>query len=86
MSDTPTICPVGERVFLQVRRGPEQTSSGLFIPSGDREKICEVTFAGPDAQIEPGTRVVADPRKCGQVKVQGVQYLVTKASDLLATM
>ena len=80
------INPVGSKLFILVTETGEKTASGLFIPVEARNNHYIVQFAGPDATVAPGTRVLVQANKCGKTTVDGTTYLVSEQADLLATL
>lgn len=91
--------PLGDRVVVQPEEEQESsTPSGLIIPDTAKEKpqIGKVVAVGPGALDEDGDRLPMDvsdgdrvlySKFAGtEIKVDGVDYLVLSARDLLATV
>lgn len=89
--------PLGDRVVVQAEDDLEQrTPSGLVIPDTAKEKpqIGEVLAVGPGALNEEGDRLPMDvsvgdrvlySKYAGtEVKLDGNEYLVLSARDVLA--
>ncbi|HEY7704757.1 MAG TPA: co-chaperone GroES [Acidimicrobiia bacterium] len=89
--------PLGDRVVVKAEEDLEQrTPSGLVIPDTAKEKpqIGEVLAVGPGALDDDGDRMPMDvsvgdkvlySKYAGtEVKLDGVEYLVLSARDLLA--
>jgi chaperonin GroES len=89
--------PLGDRVVVKAEEDLEQrTPSGLVIPDTAKEKpqIGEVLAVGPGALDDDGDRLPMDvavgdrvlySKYAGtEVKLDGVEYLVLSARDLLA--
>jgi len=92
-----TLRPLGDRVVIKAGDDLEQrTPSGLVIPDTAKEKpqIGEVLAVGPGALNEEGTRLPVDvsvgdrvlySKYAGtEVKLDGKEYLVLSARDVLA--
>jgi chaperonin GroES len=89
--------PLEDRIVVKANEGDETTASGLVIPDSAKEKPQEGTVMaiGP-GRFEDGARVPLDVAvgdtviysKYGgtEVKVDGEEYLVLSARDVLATL
>jgi len=89
--------PLEDRIVVKPSEGEETTTSGLVIPETAKEKPQEgsVVAVGP-GRFEEGTRVPLDVAvgdtviysKYGgtEVKVEGDEYLVLSARDVLAVV
>lgn len=91
--------PLEDRIVVKASEGEETTSSGLVIPDTAKEKPQEgtVVAAGPGRWNEDGDGRVALDVKVGdtviyskyggtEVKVDGEEYLVLSARDVLAVL
>jgi len=91
-----SIRPLGDRVVLKPKSREEVTRSGIVLPDTAKEKPQEATvFAvGPGQLSEDGKRLPLDVQE-GQtvlyakyagteVKLDGQEYLIVKAADILA--
>ena len=89
--------PLEDRIVVKPSEGEETTSSGLVIPDTAKEKPQEgtVVAAGPGRWNEDGDGRVALDVKVGdvviyskyggtEVKVDGEEYLILSARDVLA--
>jgi chaperonin GroES len=89
--------PLEDRIVVKASEGDETTASGLVIPDTAKEKPQEgeVIAVGP-GRFEDGARVPLDVAagdkviysKYGgtEVKVEGVEYLILSARDVLAVI
>jgi chaperonin GroES len=89
--------PLEDRIVVKPSEGEETTSSGLVIPDTAKEKPVEgsVVAVGP-GRFEEGNRVPLDVKtgdtviysKYGgtEVKVDGEEYLILSARDVLAVV
>jgi chaperonin GroES len=92
-----TLRPLGDRVVVRAEDDLEQrTPSGLVIPDTAKEKpqIGEVLAVGPGAlndegerlpmDVSTGDRVLYSKYAGTEVKLDGKEYLVLSARDVLA--
>jgi chaperonin GroES len=89
--------PLEDRVVVKASEGDETTASGLVIPdtAKERPQEGEVMAVGP-GRFEDGQRIPMDVKagdkvtysKYGgtEVKVQGQEYLILSARDVLAVI
>lgn len=82
------IIPLNDRVLVKSTVTEEKTASGLFIPQTSQEKtqIAVVEAVGDDEaiKVKVGDRVLHDKYAGTSVKVDGEDYLILAASDILA--
>ena len=91
--------PLEDRIVVQANEGDQTTASGLVIPDTAKEKPQEgtVVAAGPGRWNDEGTGRVALDVKVGdtviyskyggtEVKVDGEEYLILSARDVLAIL
>ncbi len=88
--------PLGDRVVIKPTEQDEQTKSGLFLPETAKEKPQQgkVVAAGPGSRKETGERIAMDvavddtvlyAKYAGtSIKLDGVEYLILKETDILA--
>ena len=90
--------PLGDRIVVQPEEDAESTTaSGLVIPDTAKEKpqLCSVLAVGP-GEFKDGERIPLDVNvgdvvfysKYGgtEVKVEGTDYLILSARDVLAVL
>ena len=92
-----SLTPLEDRVVVKASEGDDTTASGLVIPdtAKERPQEGEVMASGP-GRFEDGQRVPMDVKagdkviysKYGgtEVKVQGEEYLILSARDVLAVI
>ena len=82
------IIPLNDRVLVKSTVTEEKTASGLFIPQTSQEKtqIAVVEAVGDDEaiKVEVGDKVLHVKYAGTSVKVDGEDYLILAASDILA--
>jgi len=90
--------PLHDRVVLKRIEAEEKTSGGIIIPDTAKEKPQqgEVIAVGPDGRDEAGKLIPID-LKAGdrvlfgkwsgtEVKIDGVEYLIMKESDVMGVL
>ena len=90
--------PLHDRVVVKRVAEEEKTKGGIIIPDTAKEKPMEgeVVAVGPGARDEKGTLVAPDV-KAGdrilfgkwsgtEVKLDGVEYLIMKESDIMGIL
>ncbi len=90
------IKPLGDRVVIKVSEGDMKTASGIVLPDSAKEKPQEgeVIAVGKGRILDNGERIAPEV-KVGdkiifskyagtEVKVEGIDYLVVRESDILA--
>jgi chaperonin GroES len=92
-----SLTPLEDHVVVKASEGDERTASGIVIPdtAKERPQEGEVMAAGP-GRFEDGQRIPMDVKagdeviysKYGgtEVKVQGEEYLILSARDVLAVI
>ena len=82
------IKPLGDRVVATREKAPELTASGLYIPESAQEKtaIFTVEAVGADVKtVKKGDRILYNGYT-SEFKYDGVDYLIIKEEDILATV
>ena len=87
--------PLHDRVVVKRLEGEEKTKGGIIIPDTAKEKPSEgeVISVGPGARDEAGKLVPLDVKKGDrilfgkwsgtEVKIDGVELLIMKESDIM---
>ena len=89
--------PLEDRIVVQANEGEETTASGLVIPDTAKEKPQEgtVVAVGPGPvergrqgrvalDVKVGDKVIYSKYGGTEVKVEGEEYLILSARDVLA--
>lgn len=90
-----TIKPVADRIVIKSVEAEETTKSGLILAAASQEKpqIAEVVAVGPGGIIDGndvkmyinvGDKVIVGKYIGTEVKIDGVEYVIVKQSDILA--
>jgi chaperonin GroES len=90
--------PLHDRVVLKRIEAEEKTSGGIIIPDTAKEKPQqgEVVAVGPGGRdeagklipidLKPGDRVLFGKWSGTEVKIDGVEYLIMKESDVMGVL
>lgn len=83
--------PLADNVLLKSFEAEEKTASGIILSTATKEKsvISEVVEVGPGTKDNPMTVKKGDKVICGkfagqELKLDGVDYVVCKVSDIVA--
>lgn len=92
------IKPLNDRVLIKMVEAEETTKSGIILTSGSQEKpqIAEVIEVGPggigedgkkvEMQVKKGDKVITSKYSGTEVKYEGIEYIIVRQSDILATV
>ena len=81
--------PIGERIVAKALETDNKTASGLYLPEAAKEKskIAEVKVIGDNVKnIKTGDKIVYKEYSTTDVKVDGIDYIIVKEEDVLATV
>ena len=83
--------PLGERVLVKPDAVETKTASGIIIPDTAQEKTQQgvVVAIGDDKEkikVSVGQKVIHDKYAGTQIKIDGTDHLILKASDLVAVI
>lgn len=83
------IKPLADRVVAVREEARTQTASGIYLPDNAKEKpvMAEVKAVGDEVKhVKVGDRIVYKEYSTTELKIDGVEYLVVKEEDILATV
>ncbi len=83
------IKPLADRVVAVRDEAKTQTASGIYLPDNAKEKpvLAVVKAVGPDVKgIKVGDKIIYKEYSTTDLKVDGVEYLIVKEEDVLATV
>lgn len=83
------IKPLADRVVAVREEAETKTASGLYLPDSSKEKpvAAKVEAVGPDVKtLKIGDRIVYKEYSTTELKINGVEYLILKEEDVLATL
>ena len=90
--------PLHDRVVVKRADAETKSAGGIIIPdtAGEKPQQGEIVAAGPGARDETGKIVPLDVKKGDkvlfgkwsgtEVKIDGVEYLIMKESDIMGVM
>ena len=89
------IKPLGDRVVIKMLESEETTKSGIVLPGAAKEKpqLAEVVAVGPGGNVDGkevkmevavGDRVLMSKYAGTEVKLDSVEYIILRQSDILA--
>lgn len=89
--------PLADRVLVKVEEGETKTTGGIIIPQTAQEKTQTgvIVAVGPGKETEKGKepitvsvgqKVMYDKYAGTQVKIDGVEHLIVKMSDIIAVI
>ena len=89
------IKPLADRVLIKMTEAEETTKSGILLSTASKEKpqVAEVIAVGPggnvdgekvDMYVKVGDKVITSKYSGTEIKYEGTDYIIVKASDILA--
>lgn len=93
-----SIKPLADYVVAVTEEASNKTASGLFLPNGatEKPKVAKVVAVGPGKvgddnervpmTLKVGDRILYKSYSPTEVKVDGVEYMLIKEEDVLATI
>jgi chaperonin GroES len=92
-----TIKPLADRVVIRNLESEETTKSGIVLTGSAKEKpqTAEVVAVGPGGLVDGkevkmtvkvGDKVIFSKYSGTEVKMDGVEYIIVRQNDLLATV
>ena len=82
------ITPLADRVVAVREEAKTQTASGIYLPDNAAEKtaVFQVKAVGKDVKnLKINDRIIYNGY-AGEIKVDGVEYIIVKEEDVLATI
>lgn len=92
------IKPLADYVVAVAEEASTKTASGLYLPNGatEKPKVAKVVAVGPGKvgddnervpmTVKVGDRILYKSYSPTEVKVEGVEYMLIKEEDVLATI
>ena len=83
--------PIGDRILLKVEAAETKTAGGLIIPDTAQEKTQsgKVIAVGDDKdaiKVKKDDKVMFDKYAGTNIKIDGVEHLIVKMQDIIATI
>lgn len=85
---TTPIKPLADRVVAVREAAKTQTASGIYLPENAKEKpvTAEVMAVGPEVKgIKLGDKIIYKEYSTTELTIDGVDYLIVREEDVLAT-
>jgi len=81
--------PLADRVMVKLEKNEAKTAGGIIIPDTAQEKTQQgvVVEVGDDKdviKVSAGQKVMYDKYAGTQIKIDGVEHLILKMSDIIA--
>lgn len=83
------IKPLADRVVAVREEAQTKTASGIYLPDSAKEKpvVAKVVAVGPDAKaVKVNDKIVYKEYSPTELKINGIEYLIIKEEDILATV
>lgn len=86
-----TVKPLADRVLVKPEKTEAKTASGIIIPDTAQAKtqIATVIRIGDDKEkikVIPGQKIMYDKYSGTSIKIDGEDYLILKATDVIAVI
>ncbi len=86
-----TVIPMGDRVLVRTADGETKTAGGIYIPQTAQEKtqtgvVIEVGDDKEAIKVKTGQKVMYDKYAGTTIKIDGVDHLLVRMSDILAVI
>jgi len=83
--------PLADRVMVKLEKNEAKTAGGIIIPDTAQEKTQQgvVVEVGDDKdviKVSAGQKVMYDKYAGTQIKIDGVEHLILKMSDIIAVV
>jgi chaperonin GroES len=83
--------PLADRVMVKLEKNEAKTAGGIIIPDTAQEKtqsgvVAEVGDDKDVIKVKAGQKVMYDKYAGTQVKIDGVDHLILKMSDIVAVI
>ena len=89
--------PLGDRIVVKPSEGEERTASGIVLPDSAKEKPQEGEIVAVGAgrtedgqkiapEVKVGDKVIYSKYGVTEIKSDGVEYLILRETDVLATI
>jgi chaperonin GroES len=83
--------PLADRVMVKLEKNEAKTAGGIIIPDTAQEKtqsgvVVEVGDDKDVIKVKAGQKVMYDKYAGTQVKIDGVDHLILKMSDIIAAI
>ncbi|MDR1957052.1 MAG: co-chaperone GroES [Treponema sp.] len=83
--------PLADRVMVKLEKNETKTAGGIIIPDTAQEKtqtglVVEIGDDSEVIKVKAGQKVLYDKYAGTQIKIDGVEHLILKMSDIIAVI
>ncbi|MDR2759297.1 MAG: co-chaperone GroES [Spirochaetaceae bacterium] len=83
--------PLADRVMVKLEKNEAKTAGGIIIPDTAQEKtqagvVVEIGDDKDVIKVSVGQKVMYDKYAGTQIKIDGVEHLILKMSDIIAVI
>ena len=83
--------PLSDRVLVKIEKSETKSAGGIIIPDTAQEKTQTgvVSDVGDDTEVikvKSGQKIMYDKYAGTQIKIEGVEHLILKMSDIIAVI
>ncbi|MHB9292630.1 putative chaperonin GroES [Hollandina sp. SP2] len=83
--------PLADRVMVKLEKNEAKTAGGIIIPDTAQEKtqtgvVVEIGDDNDVIKVKAGQKVMYDKYAGTQIKIDGVEHLILKMSDIIAVI
>jgi chaperonin GroES len=91
MEDDMKVKPLADRVLVKLEKTEAKTAGGIIIPDTAQEKtqtgvVVEVGDDKDAIKVKSGQKVMYDKYAGSQIKIDEVEHLILKMSDIIAVI
>jgi chaperonin GroES len=91
MEENMKVKPLADRVMVKLEKNEAKTAGGIIIPDTAQEKtqtgtVVEVGDDKEVIKVKAGQKVMYDKYAGTQIKIDGVEHLILKMSDIIAAI
>ena len=83
-----TLKPLSDRIVAKLEKPLEKTESGILLGEAkEKSAYAVVESVGPDVKtVKKGDKIFYKEYSTTEVKLDGVEYIIVKEDDVLATL
>ena len=83
-----SIKPLADRVIAKKEEAIDKTASGILLGNAkEKPNYATVESVGPDVKnVKKGDKIIFKEYNTTDVKIDGIDYIIVKEEDILATL
>ena len=83
-----SIKPLADRVIAKKEEAIDKTASGILLGNAkEKPNYATVESVGPDVKnVKKGDKIIFKEYSTTDVKIYGIDYIIVKEEDILATL